>query len=125
MILMFVIFVSICTTVTFISLDYITIGCARMPGNRIKYIIFQFMSSLPVTVIVNICLSYFLVSFTGAGMLAGMSNLASSIIVGIFAPRWMRSRFDKVSDPDYIPWLNRLRTSIKGYIAASRFSKGN
>ena len=65
-----------------------------MKENMIKVKIVQFISSIPVTVLLNFTISSILTQFTGEGLTAGFANLGSSVLVGIFLPPYLRKRYN-------------------------------
>lgn len=120
MIAMFVISCIIVLAVTFTTLDYIVRGCSSIRIKAVRNFMFEVCCSIPFTVLVNILVSYFLLSFTGAGAIAGMANLGSSVVVGIFGPAYMRRRFATINDPDskmlasrVFSWMNKEMTSLR------------
>lgn len=116
----FVISIVIILAVTFTTLDYIVRACASIRIKTVRNFMFAVCCSIPFTVLVNILVSYFLLSFTGAGAVAGMANLGSSVIVGIFGSHYMRRRFAIATDPENNPvfaariwkWMKGMRTRI-------------
>lgn len=93
MIGLFFIFTVITVAVTFTVYSYIVGGLISMGENMLARFAARVMFSVPMAVLVNIGVSMFLLAFTGSGALAGMANLASSIIAGIFGPRYMKHRY--------------------------------
>lgn len=120
MIALFIISCIIVLAVTFTTLDYIVRGCSSIRIKAVRNFMFEVCCSIPFTVLVNILVSYFLLSFTGAGVIAGMANLGSSVIVGIFGSHYMRRRFAAATDPENNPvlaarvwkWMKGMRASI-------------
>lgn len=74
-----------------------------LPSDRMKLPLFNFFMSPPITFAINFLISCLITGFTNSGLSAGTANLGSSILVGVFLPPYLRSKYN----------IDRLRLEIK------------
>ena len=69
----------------------------EIPSIKLRYRVFKFLTSIPISFVMNFAISSLLTQFTGNGVTAGFANLGSSVIVAILLP-FRLSRKYRVSD---------------------------
>ncbi len=125
MIILMVLSTVIILAVSFSAMDYVVRGCASLTNKTMRNFAFTVATNPLFTISLNVIVSYLIMAFTGAGAIAGLANLGSSVIAGLFGPMYMRRRFASFADGDekqkpvaasrVWTWLKAFRSSIEAW----------
>jgi len=78
---------------------------------RLRVLLFKSLNNPLIAFLLNFAISNILAYFTGGGMVSGLANLLSSVLVGIFLPMYTRNRYSAFMDFPVCPYCGK---KIKG-----------